>query len=100
MELTLELTDDYAARNEMLSQLLRDATAWFELALSRAPVELHATLQVLLSHPKYCVDLITLGQTYLSSHQAMSATESSDLGPSVAFDFVKAFGPIDRGLGE
>ena len=46
MELTLELTDDYAARNQMLTQLQRDANTWFELALGRAPVELHATLQV------------------------------------------------------
>lgn len=53
MDLTLELTDDYTARNAMLSQLLRDATAWFELALGRAPVELHATLQV-LHRPSTC----------------------------------------------
>ena len=46
MELTLELTDDYTARNQMLTQLQRDANTWFELALGRAPVELHATLQV------------------------------------------------------
>jgi phosphatidylinositol 4-kinase A len=46
MDLTLQLTDDYIARNSMLSQLLRDSNAWFELALGRAPVELHATLQV------------------------------------------------------
>ena len=51
MGLTLQLTDDYAARNEMLSQLLRDSNAWFELALGRAPVELHATLQVCI----YCI---------------------------------------------
>lgn len=30
----------------------------------------------------------------------MSLAEQSDLGPSVAFDFVKAFGPIDRKLGK
>lgn len=46
MELSLELTDDYTARNQMLTQLQRDANTWFELALGRAPVELHATLQV------------------------------------------------------
>lgn len=48
LDLILQLTDDYAARNQMLSQLLRDATAWFELALGRAPAELHATLQVMI----------------------------------------------------
>lgn len=30
----------------MLSQLQREANTWFELALSRAPIELHSTLQV------------------------------------------------------
>lgn len=42
----LQLTDDYSARNQMLTQLQKDANTWFELALGRAPVELHATLQV------------------------------------------------------
>lgn len=46
MDLTLQLTDDYSARNQMLTQLQKDANNWFELALGRAPVELHATLQV------------------------------------------------------
>ena len=46
MDLTLELTDDYSARNKMLRSLQRDSNSWFELALGRAPVELHATLQV------------------------------------------------------
>ena len=46
MDFSLELTDDYSARNQMLTQLQRDANNWFELALGRAPVELHATLQV------------------------------------------------------
>lgn len=30
----------------MLSHLQQDSNVWFELALSRAPLELHATLQV------------------------------------------------------
>ena len=47
MDLTLRLTDDYSARNQMLVQLQREAHDWFELALGRAPVELHATLQVI-----------------------------------------------------
>ena len=48
MDHTLQLTDDYAARNQMLNQLQHEAHNWFELALGRAPVELHATLQVSL----------------------------------------------------
>lgn len=46
MDLALKLCDNYEARNQMLSQLQREANAWLELALSRAPIELHSTLQV------------------------------------------------------
>jgi phosphatidylinositol 4-kinase len=46
--ITLQLTDSYTVRNEILGQLHRNATNWFELALGRAPVELQSTLQVWL----------------------------------------------------
>lgn len=45
-QITLQLTDDYAARKQMLAQMQRDTNRWFELALGRAPLELHSTLQV------------------------------------------------------
>ncbi|OCH92135.1 atypical/PIKK/PI4K protein kinase [Obba rivulosa] len=79
--ITLQLPDDYAARNEMLTSLQHDSGTWFELALSRAPLELHATLQ-----------------KYLAVNQVMSLTESSELGASVALQFGKAVGPINRKL--
>jgi len=44
--MTLQLTDDYKVRNDILGQLQRHANTWFELALSRAPIELQSTLQV------------------------------------------------------
>ncbi|KAI0362486.1 atypical/PIKK/PI4K protein kinase [Trametes cingulata] len=80
-KLTLQLSDSYAARNQMLSQLQRDTTTWFELALSRAPMELHSTLQ-----------------KYLATLQSSSLAESSELGASVAVQWAKAIGPIDRKL--
>jgi len=43
---TLQLTDSYQVRNEILGQLKRNANTWFELALGRAPMELQSTLQV------------------------------------------------------
>jgi hypothetical protein len=46
--ITLQLTDSYTVRNEILAQLQRNANNWFELALGRAPVELQSTLQVRL----------------------------------------------------
>ncbi|KAI0782195.1 atypical/PIKK/PI4K protein kinase [Abortiporus biennis] len=80
-EITLQLVDDYTIRNQILTQLQRDANAWFELALGRAPVELHSTLQ-----------------KYLAISQVTSTADSADLGPSVALHFGKAVGPIDRKL--
>ncbi|KAH9930753.1 atypical/PIKK/PI4K protein kinase [Fomitopsis serialis] len=80
-DLTLNLPDNYEARNYMLAELQRNANNWLELALSRAPVELHSTLQ-----------------KYLAVNQVMSATEASELGASVALQYGKAVGPIDRKL--
>ncbi|EPS96826.1 hypothetical protein FOMPIDRAFT_1052946 [Fomitopsis schrenkii] len=79
--ITLNLPDNYEARNEMLAELQRNANGWFELALGRAPVELHSTLQ-----------------KYLAVNQALSATDSSELGASLALQYGKAVGPIDRKL--
>jgi len=47
--ITLELTDSYKVRNEILGQLQRNAKSWFQLALGRAPIELQSTLQVSIS---------------------------------------------------
>ncbi|GBE82149.1 Phosphatidylinositol 4-kinase stt4 [Sparassis crispa] len=80
-DLTLQLPDNYAARDHMLSHLQRDANTWFELALSRAPMELYSTLQ-----------------KYLAVNQVLSVTDSSELGASMAVHFGKAIGPIDRKL--
>ncbi|KAH9945818.1 atypical/PIKK/PI4K protein kinase [Epithele typhae] len=80
-DLELQLSDNYEARNQMLSQLQRDSANWFELALSRAPMELHSTLQ-----------------KYLTTIEAASLSDSSELGASVAVQWAKAIGPIDRKL--
>ncbi|PCH37888.1 atypical/PIKK/PI4K protein kinase [Wolfiporia cocos MD-104 SS10] len=80
-DLTLQLPDSYEARNQMLTQMQRDTNNWFELALSRAPVELHSTLQ-----------------KYLATNQVLSVTDTSELGASIALQFGKAIGPIDRKL--
>ncbi|KAI8989762.1 atypical/PIKK/PI4K protein kinase [Trametes punicea] len=80
-KLTLQLSDSYEARNQMLSQLQRDSSTWFELALSRAPMELHSTLQ-----------------KYLATLPISSLADSSELGASIALRWAKAIGPIDRKL--
>jgi hypothetical protein len=46
VNITLQLPDDYKIRDEILLNLQRNSAKWFELALSRAPMELQSTLQV------------------------------------------------------
>jgi len=48
--ITLQITDSYHVRNEILDQMKRNANTWFELALGRAPMELQSTLQVCCIH--------------------------------------------------
>lgn len=79
--ITLQLMDDYKVRNDILGQLQRNANTWFELALSRAPIELQSTLQ-----------------KYLAATQPLISADTAELGASVAETFAKAFGPVHRQL--
>ncbi|KAG2366053.1 hypothetical protein BDR07DRAFT_1328601 [Suillus spraguei] len=79
--ITLQLMDDYKIRNDILGQLQRNANTWFELALSRAPIELQSTLQ-----------------KYLAATQPLIGADTAELGASVAETFAKAFGPVHRQL--
>ncbi|KII89099.1 hypothetical protein PLICRDRAFT_698221 [Plicaturopsis crispa FD-325 SS-3] len=79
--ITLQLTDSYLVRGEILAQLHRNANSWFELALGRAPVELQSTLQ-----------------KYLALSQSSSSADAAELGASVAEQFGKAVGPVQRDL--
>ncbi|KAL0946563.1 hypothetical protein HGRIS_012767 [Hohenbuehelia grisea] len=77
--ITLQLSDNYQVRNEILTILHRNANNWFELAIARAPIELQSTLQKYLS----------VGQ---------SGGDSTELGASLAEKFGKSFGPVQRQL--
>ncbi|GJJ07619.1 hypothetical protein Clacol_001823 [Clathrus columnatus] len=68
--LTIELTESYLARNEMLSQLYRNANNWFSIALVRAPIEFQATLQ-----------------KYLTDWQSIYPRDVTELGASMALQF-------------
>ena len=46
MDLSLQLTDDYAVRNEITSQLYGVTKNWLTLAISKAPIEVQSYLQV------------------------------------------------------
>ncbi|EDR14914.1 uncharacterized protein LACBIDRAFT_187897 [Laccaria bicolor S238N-H82] len=78
---TLQLTDSYQIRNEILGQLKRNAVTWFELALGRAPMELQSTLQ-----------------KYLTVNRSSTGPNSAELGASIAEQFGKAIGPVHRQL--
>ena len=50
MNITLRLVDNYEVRNEILALLQKHSITWFDAALTRAPTELQATLQVNAEH--------------------------------------------------
>ncbi|THU88594.1 hypothetical protein K435DRAFT_821590 [Dendrothele bispora CBS 962.96] len=82
--IVLQMTDSYQVRHEILLQLQRNANSWFELALGRAPIELQSTLQ-----------------KYLAINQTIAnASDSSELGATIAEEFGKAVGPVSRQLSD
>jgi hypothetical protein len=78
-DITLQLTDSYQIRKEILGQLKRNANNWFELALGRAPMELQSTLQVnitiLFWRTKFQVTLPRNIWLFIS-HQPTSITQN------------------------
>jgi phosphatidylinositol 4-kinase len=95
--ITLQITDSYHVRNEMLGQMKRNANTWFELALGRAPMELQSTLQVCCMHVGLRYTQPTW-QKYLSVNQSLSGINSAELGASLAEQYGKAIGPVHREL--
>ncbi|KAF9475060.1 hypothetical protein BDN70DRAFT_996680 [Pholiota conissans] len=79
--ITLQLSDSYQVRNDILGQLKRNANTWFELALGRAPMELQSTLQ-----------------KYLTVNKSSAGINSAELGASIAEQFGKSIGPVHRQL--
>lgn len=78
-DIKLELSDSYASRNEILSQLYKHANKWLEAATARAPIELQATLQA-----------------YLADTKIETANDSAELGASVALQFAKIMPPSEK----
>ncbi|KAG8734179.1 phosphatidylinositol-4- kinase, partial [Ceratobasidium sp. 423] len=81
-EITLELSDSYASRNEILSQLYKHSNKWLEAATARAPIEIQATLQ-----------------NYLADTKVVSADGLAELGATVALQFAKTVPPSDKKQG-
>ncbi|KZT60454.1 hypothetical protein CALCODRAFT_119134 [Calocera cornea HHB12733] len=76
---TLELTDSYATRNEILALVHKNASHWLSLANARAPIELQVTLQ-----------------QYLADHHAVALPNNVELGASLALQFASAISPSER----
>jgi phosphatidylinositol 4-kinase len=79
MNLTLELTDDYAVRNETTHQLYSVAQRWLTLAISRAPIEVQSTLQ-----------------SYLNESRDVLLVDSVEMGAGLALHYSKAISRLDR----
>jgi phosphatidylinositol 4-kinase A len=96
--ITLQLPDDYKIRDEILLNLQRNSAKWFELALSRAPMELQSTLQVTASIALHSDKTYRLSKKYLAVNQSLSPIDSVDLGASIAENYGKVIGPVERKL--
>ncbi|OWZ76646.1 phosphatidylinositol 4-kinase [Cryptococcus neoformans Bt85] len=79
MDLTLHLTDDYAVRNEIITQLHTVTCTWLTLAISRAPIEVQSILQ-----------------SYLNEARDVLLIDSVEMGAGLALHFSKAISRLDR----
>ncbi|RXK35906.1 phosphatidylinositol 4-kinase [Tremella mesenterica] len=79
LDLTLQLTEDYSVRNEIVTQLHTVAKSWLTLAISRAPIEVQSTLQ-----------------SYLSESRDVLLIDSVEMGAGLALHFSKVISKLDR----
>ncbi|BEJ13679.1 hypothetical protein CspHIS471_0308530 [Cutaneotrichosporon sp. HIS471] len=79
LDLVLVLTDDYAVRNDITTQLYSVAQRWLTLAISRAPLEVQSTLQ-----------------SYLNESRDVLLIDSVEMGAGLALHFSKAISRLDR----
>ncbi|TFK30200.1 atypical/PIKK/PI4K protein kinase [Coprinopsis marcescibilis] len=80
-DITLQLTDSYGVRKQILGQLRKYSKAWLDLALNRAPMDLQSSLQ-----------------KYLAVSRSSSSTEAAELGASLAEQFGRTISPGHRHL--
>ena len=95
LELTLQLTDDYAVRNEITTQLHGVARKWLTLAISKAPLEVQSMLQVCLSLCRGTSRSQPL-QSYLNESRDVLLVDSVEMGAGLALHFSKAISRLDR----
>lgn len=97
--LTIELTDSYATRNEILVLLHKNANHWLTLGISRAPIEVRRTLQV--RSTSYLERLLILSfQKYLAFHESIILPDVTELGAALALQYACRIQPDERSIGE
>ena len=82
----------------MLVHLHKNANDWLNLAITRAPVEVQATLQVSVPTFDEITRILTFEQRYLSDYQAI-AQPDFELGATLAMRYAVALGPLERKAG-
>lgn len=97
--LTIELTDSYATRNEILVSLHKNANHWLTLGIVRAPIEVRRTLQV-RSTVYLKRLLILLFQKYLAFHESIILPDVTELGAALALQYACRIQPDERSIGE
>jgi len=102
MELCLEITDDYSARNEMVKRLYEYACRWLDLAIGRAPIEMQTILQVswhrVTSKSRDREPFLTtsIWQKYLRESRDTLLLDNVEMGAGVALRYAKAISRLDR----
>jgi hypothetical protein len=102
MELCLEITDDYSARNEMVKRLYDHACRWLDLAIGRAPIEMQTILQVswhsVTSKIRECEPSLNTStlQKYLRESRDTLLLDNVEMGAGVALRYAKAISRLDR----
>jgi phosphatidylinositol 4-kinase len=100
MELCLEITDDYSARNEMVKRLYDYACRWLDLAIGRAPIEMHTILQVsgiLCRNGRIEIHShLYTSQKYLRESRDTLLLDNVEMGAGVALRYAKAISRLDR----
>lgn len=79
LDIAIEVSDDYAARNLTVDTLYRHARKWLDSALSRAPIEMQSILQ-----------------RYLRESGNVLLLDSVELGAGLAMQYAKAISRMDR----
>ncbi|KAG8880085.1 phosphatidylinositol-4- kinase [Tulasnella sp. 332] len=96
----LELTDNYGVRNDISATLHKNVDNWLHLAVSRAPFEVQAILQVSWStfSDEYAWTILTRWsrKSYVTQYDSIVLPGAVELGASIALNYAISLGPFER----